>query len=58
MLWMLWDVVSAYDFSVDFTDDGKLKESIAYTVVHLTIVRQHSSCKDRTTNRKFLKYIN
>lgn len=43
-----WEVVKAYDLSVDFTDGGSGKESIAYTLVRLTIVRQHNSCKDKT----------
>lgn len=53
--WKPWEVVRAYDFNVDLTDGGNGKESIAYTLVRLTIVRQHNSWRDNTINKQKTK---
>lgn len=55
-VFMHCDDVNAYDFKCDLTDGGNGNVSMAYTLVRLTIVRQHSSRSDSTiqpeTNKK------
>lgn len=50
-VFMHCDDVNAYDFKCDLTDGGNGNVSMAYTLVRRTIVRQQSSCRDKTVRK-------
>lgn len=56
-VFMHCDDVNAYDLRFDLTDGGNGNVSMAYTLVRRTIVRQQSSCRDKTVIRN-IKMVN